>query len=145
MMQPMMQPGMQPGMQPMMQPGMQPMMQPGMQPMMPGIRGNMQPMQPNMPYSFPIDKVSTIGNMMRQLPPITPETIANMSDEERRNTFGERLFTLISSIGEPRCSKITGMMLELNLNDLFIMVSNPEELVSKINEANEVLDQSQSA
>ena len=37
------------------------------------------------------------------------------------------------------------MMLELNLNELLIMVSNPEELVSKINEANEVLDQSQSA
>ena len=106
----------------------------------------MQPMQPNMQFPYQqIDKVNMIASMMAQLPPITSETIANMSEEERRNTFGERLFTLISAIGDPRVSKITGMMLELNLNELLIMVSNPEELVSKINEANEVLDQSQSA
>ena len=141
---------------PMMQTGMQPMMQTGMQPMMPpmmqtGMRPGMytQYMQPGNQYMQPgntmDEHVATLRLAMQQLPPITPATIENLSEDERRNVFGERLFTLISAIGDPRTSKITGMMLELSQQDLFLMCSNPEELNNKIIEANEVLDQSQQA
>ena len=40
-------------------------------------------------------------------------------------------------------SKITGMMLELSIQDLYLMVSNPEEFNNIIIEAIIALDQSQ--
>ena len=120
------------------------MMQTGMRPGM-----YTQYMQPGNQYMQPgntmDEHVATLRLAMQQLPPITPATIENLSEDERRNVFGERLFTLISAIGDPRTSKITGMMLELSQQDLFLMCSNPEELNNKIIEANEVLDQSQQA
>lgn len=137
-------------MPPMMQAPMQPpMVRPGM-PMMPtmvqpGMQTNLYPQytQYMQPGNAADDKVSVLRAAMQQLPAITPAHIEGLSDEERRNVFGERLFTLINAVNDPRVSKITGMMLELNLQDLFVMVSNPEELNNKIIEANDVLDQSQ--
>ena len=135
---PMMQPAMQTMMRPAVQPMMQPMMQPGMYP---------QYIQPGNQYMQPAnavdERVNILRNTMQSLQPLNPAYIESLSDDERRNVFGERLFTLISAIGDPRTSKITGMMLELSIQDLYLMVSNPEELNNKIIEANEVLDQSQ--
>ena len=87
-----------------------------------------------------MEKFFKLKAMMESLPPITAEMIQPMNEEERRNTFGERIFYYINALGDPRCSKITGMMLELSIDDLLKIVSDPTELMKKIEEANEVLD-----
>ena len=135
-----MQPGMMP-MQPGMMGGRMMPMQPGMMPMQP----NMMPMQPNVmpvqPAMMAEQKIMALNQMMASLTPITMEIAQSLSDEDRRNAFGERIFQLIAAINDPRVSKITGMMLELPIEDLIVIVNNPQELYSKICEANEVLDQ----
>ena len=136
-----MQSNMMPMQSNMMARGMMPM-QPSMMPMQPSMM-TMQPammtMQPAMMATE--QKIMTLSQIMSSLPAITMEVAQSLSDDDRRNTFGERIFQLISAINDPRVSKITGMMLELPMEDLLMIVNNPQELYSKICEANEVLDQ----
>lgn len=87
------------------------------------------------------EKYNKLATLMQSMEPIKRENIDAMTNEERRNTFGERIFYLIKAIGDPRCSKITGMMLELPVDDLMKIISDPGELLKKIDEANDVLDQ----
>ena len=87
------------------------------------------------------EKYNKLASLMQSMDPIKREMIDAMTNEERRNTFGERIFYLIKTIGDPRCSKITGMMLELPVDDLMKIISDPGELLKKIDEANDVLDQ----
>lgn len=126
-------------------------------PMMYQTMGNMVPMGRNpipgmsmpmmnqgmMPISnsHTSEKYAKLLATMQSMQPIKREEIDAMTDDQRRNTFGERIFYLIDSIGDVRCSKITGMMLELPVNDLMKIISDPNELLKKIDEANEVLNQ----
>ena len=110
-------------------------------PTMPTMPMNSMMNQSYLPQqNFQNEKFFKLKAMMESLPPITAEMIQPMNEEERRNTFGERIFYYINALGDPRCSKITGMMLELSIDDLLKIVSDPTELMKKIEEANEVLD-----
>ena len=138
-----MQTGMMPNvpMQTSMMPGIVPGMMPNM-PMQPGMGRGMVPMNPIISAE---QKIMTLNQVMSTMPQLTREVVENLSDEDRRNTFGERIFQLISAINDPRVSKITGMMLELPVEDLLLIVNNAQELYNKICEANEVLDQANTA
>ena len=72
---------------------------------------------------------------MSKLAPITMEAISGMDADNRRNTLGERLFTLINEINPERVAKITGMMLERDPETIIKIINKPEELVSKVDEA----------
>jgi len=128
-------------MQTSMMPGIVPGMMPNM-PMQPGMGRGMVPMNPIISAE---QKIMTLNQVMSTMPQLTREVVENLSDEDRRNTFGERIFQLISAINDPRVSKITGMMLELPVEDLLLIVNNAQELYNKICEANEVLDQANTA
>lgn len=132
-----------------------------MMPMMYQTVGNMMPFTRNpqipgmsmqmmnqtympMPNNQVNEKFVKLATTMQTMEPIKRETIDAMTNEERRNTFGERIFYLIKAIGDPRCSKITGMMLELPVDDLMKIISDPAELLKKIDEANDVLNHTNS-
>lgn len=115
-----------------------PMNQPAMVMSMPAMAAP-QPMSVD---SMKEEMVKKISMAMSKLAPITMEAISGMDADNRRNTLGERLFTLINEINPERVAKITGMMLELDPEAIIKIINNPEELVSKVDEAVSVLEQS---
>lgn len=75
--------------------------------------------------------------------PINNAELVNLSDEQRRQHLGEKLFPLIREFDEARAGKITGMLLERykkTPEELLKLANTPEELKKKVNEAIGVLD-----
>ena len=54
--------------------------------------------------------------------------------------IGEKLFELVSAINSEQADKITGMLLEMDLQDLEVVVQNQAALEDKINEASMALN-----
>ena len=54
--------------------------------------------------------------------------------------IGEKLFELVSAINSEQADKITGMLLEMDLQDLDVIVQNQAALEDKINEASVALN-----
>lgn len=71
--------------------------------------------------------------------PLTPQALANASEEERTNMIGERLYPLVAAQYPEHASKITGMLLEMEVSDLLHFLESPVALNEKINEALQVL------
>ncbi|CDS07593.1 hypothetical protein LRAMOSA01542 [Lichtheimia ramosa] len=73
--------------------------------------------------------------------PLTAESLAAMPAEQQKQTLGERLYPLIHQQQPDYAGKITGMLLEMENNDLLHLLNDKEALEGKINEAMEVLKQ----
>lgn len=54
--------------------------------------------------------------------------------------YGEQLYVLIAKKSPYRAGKITGMFLELDVEEIVELIQNPASLEESINEANELLD-----
>lgn len=121
-------PQMQQGMQP-QRPGM-PGMQPGM-PMQPG-KGQMMGMQPGQVKGQQMQQ----GGKGQQL---SAQMLANAPPGMQKQMLGEKLYPAVSRLQPELAGKITGMMLEMDNNELLMMLESETQLRQKVDEALRVL------
>ncbi len=127
--------------QPMGPQGMMPAGQRGAPQQAGGVRFNqnqqrmpqqMMPMMqqmPPMPMANPSDSNS----------PLDDQALAAADPQEQKNMIGERLFPLIYQHQDKLAGKITGMLLEMDNAELLNLIESPDALLSKIEEALNVL------
>lgn len=70
-----------------------------------------------------------------------PAMLANASPEQQKQILGERLFPQVQALQPDLAGKITGMLLEMDNSEVLLLLDNQEALVSKVDEAIEVLKQ----
>ena len=97
-----------------------------------------RPNQRPPPHNFPPQHQQP--GMHTQQAPLA-SVINQMSEEEARQAMGERLYAKVMSINNEHAAKITGMLLEMDRNDILNMLETEAELEEKVNEALEVLQQ----
>ncbi|KPI89294.1 putative poly(A)-binding protein [Leptomonas seymouri] len=104
-------------------------------PMMPhGMPG--QPMRPPNRYTQPRE----------QYPPARPDGVdvnylSTLAPEQQKNYLGELLYSKILPLESSNAAKITGMLLEMSREEIFEVLVDHNTLMSKIQEANTVLQQ----
>ena len=78
------------------------------------------------------------------MPPPAPQQVA---EEESTDEIGERLYPLVEELNPVLAGKITGMLLEMDHDDLMVLLNEPTALQDKVEEAvqslNEALAQQQ--
>jgi len=75
--------------------------------------------------------------------PLTASMLAAAPPQEQKQMLGERLFPLIQRMYPDLAGKITGMLLEIDNNELLSMLEDSDLLNEKIKEAVNVLSQVQ--
>lgn len=74
-------------------------------------------------------------------PGLTAASLAAASPSEQKQMLGEALFPLIQERTEEHAGKITGMLLEMDNDELLHLIESPEALEQKVTEAIIVLEQ----
>ncbi|KAG2228312.1 hypothetical protein INT45_011104 [Circinella minor] len=120
------------------QQGQPPMPHPGQG----GGRPNRPPRQPrkNNPPA-PAPEQQQQAQQSQQPEGLTAEGLAAVPSEQQKQMLGERLYPLIHQEQPEYAGKITGMLLEMDNNELLRLLNNKEALDGKIGEAMEVLKQ----
>jgi polyadenylate-binding protein len=67
------------------------------------------------------------------------EALKNANKDQQRNMLGERLYPKIAALQPQLASKITGMLLEMDVSELLHLLDDKDALGSKIDEAVSVL------
>jgi polyadenylate-binding protein len=67
--------------------------------------------------------------------------LAAADTEQQKQILGERLFPLVAAQQPDLAGKITGMLLEMDNSEVLLLLENQEALVSKVEEAMDVLRQ----
>lgn len=65
--------------------------------------------------------------------------LASAPPEQQKIMLGEQLYPLVHSLNSEKAAKITGMLLEMDNNEVLYLIENPEALQSKVEEAMIVL------
>ncbi|CAN1275868.1 Polyadenylate-binding protein 7 [Linum perenne] len=65
--------------------------------------------------------------------------LAATSPENQKQILGEYLYPLVEHYNPELCSKITGMLLEMDNAELLLLLESPESLAAKVEEAVQVL------
>lgn len=72
---------------------------------------------------------------------VSVASLAEMTEEQQKNTLGEKLYPLVHSyVGKNLAGKITGMLLEMDVPDLLGLLGDADELKAKVQEAQKVWD-----
>ena len=69
--------------------------------------------------------------------------LGRLSPEEVKQMIGEQLFPMISKIEPINAAKITGMFLEMDNKELYILLDSEQQLKNKVDEALRVLQRAQ--
>lgn len=148
MMNPNIRGGPQGGMPQMMNPRMQGDMGMQQQMMNPNMRGGMQ-MAPNQMQVSNVSKqkmayTSQARNMeprIREMPGtgIDLQKLAAMNHQEQKQTLGEAIYPMVHEKTPVMAGKITGMLLEMDNNELLELLGSPDYLDKKVQEAVTVL------
>lgn len=63
----------------------------------------------------------------------------SVTPEQRHAMLGEHLYPLVDKLEHERAGKVTGMLLELDREEILQLIQSPEALKAKVNEAMDVL------
>merc|ERR1712039_165130 len=95
------------------------------------------------PAAIPPPAMSAAPQVMMQarpvLPQLKPEELAALPAQAQKQQLGERLYALSYRFRPDLAAKITGMMLELDNNEILGLLDSEEKLRRKIEEAVAVL------
>lgn len=92
-----------------------------------------QPQQPQTP-------VETAAQVAPGVSVLTAEMLAKAEPSEQKQMLGERIYPLVAEqVGQDQAGKVTGMLLEIENNELLMMVENLEMLKERVKEACTVL------
>jgi len=91
--------------------------------------GSVPPPPPG-PLVAPVDPASQ---------PLNTAMLAAAAPEQQKTMIGERLFPLIAKLQPELAGKITGMLLEMDNQELLILLESNEALAEKVDEAIKVL------
>ncbi|XP_074559931.1 polyadenylate-binding protein 7 [Curcuma longa] len=69
--------------------------------------------------------------------------LAAATPQQQKQILGEHLFPLVENLKFDLAAKITGMLLEMDNSELLLLVESPEALAAKVEEAVQVLKDSQ--
>eukprot|EP01004_Peranema_trichophorum_P010202 NODE_896_length_2261_cov_141.354069_g763_i0.p1 GENE.NODE_896_length_2261_cov_141.354069_g763_i0~~NODE_896_length_2261_cov_141.354069_g763_i0.p1 ORF type:complete len:583 (-),score=105.69 NODE_896_length_2261_cov_141.354069_g763_i0:402-2150(-) len=72
-------------------------------------------------------------------PAVTREELRKMSSDEAKNALGEMLYSTLVTTYPELAAKITGMLLEMDNQEIFNLLENPISLQGKVKEALDVL------
>lgn len=78
-------------------------------------------------------------NMVQNSIDFSDEALASADPVTQKNMIGERLYPLIREHQPEQAGKITGMLLEMDNGELLNLIESPDALMSKIDEALNVL------
>jgi polyadenylate-binding protein len=73
--------------------------------------------------------------------PFDLSAITSLPVDQQRKLLGERIYPLVYQQVPELASKITGMILELDINEVFNVLSSQDSLFEKVQEARDVLQQ----
>jgi len=124
--------------QPMGPQGMMPTGQRGA-PQQGGVRFQNQRMPPQMMPMMQQMQPMANPNPNDSNSPLDDQALAAADPQEQKNMIGERLFPLIYQHQDKLAGKITGMLLEMDNAELLNLIESPDALLSKIEEALNVL------
>ena len=65
--------------------------------------------------------------------------LASAPPEQQKIMLGEQLYPLVHVLNGEKAAKITGMLLEMDNNEVLYLIENPEALQAKVEEAMNVL------
>lgn len=71
--------------------------------------------------------------------PNAAAALASAPPEQQKIMLGEQLYPLVHGLNSDKAAKITGMLLEMDNNEVLYLIDNPEALQSKVEEAMNVL------
>merc|ERR1712169_98999 len=135
--------------------GQQQMMNQGMrggpggmpQMMNPNMRGGMQ-MMPNQMQVPNVKQKMAYTSQARNMEPrvrempgtgIDLQKLAAMNHQEQKQTLGEAIYPMVHEKTPQMAGKITGMLLEMDNNELLELLGSPDYLEKKVSEAVTVL------
>jgi polyadenylate-binding protein len=112
-----------------------------------GMRGNYPPNQgqQRMPPHMMMPMQQQMAPMPAAQPagdassPLDDQALAAADPADQKNMIGERLYPLIYQHQDKLAGKITGMLLEMDNAELLNLIESPDALMSKIEEALDVL------
>ena len=78
-------------------------------------------------------------NPQRPQAALTAQMLAAATEEQRTHMIGERLYPLVEAQQPEHASKITGMLLEMDISDLLSLLESPDLLRERTSQAVEVL------
>merc|ERR1712004_792970 len=96
-----------------------------------------------------MDQQVPVGGMQQQAPKadggeLTAAVLAQAAPSEQKQMLGERMYPLVQAeVGAEQAGKVTGMLLEIDNNELLSMLEDSDLLSEKIKEAVNVLSQVQ--
>ena len=96
-----------------------------------------------------MDQQVPVGGMQQQAPKadggeLTAAVLAQAAPSEQKQMLGERMYPLVQAeVGAEQAGKVTGMLLEIDNNELLSMLEDSDLLNEKIKEAVNVLSQVQ--
>lgn len=91
-----------------------------------------QPMAQAMPQPSPPTQTSTV---------IESTTGPSASPRREKVFLGERLYPAVHNLQPGKAAKITGMLLEMDLNEIQLLLQDPNVLASRVKEAVQVLEE----
>jgi len=110
-----------------------------------GFPGNQQRMPPHMMMPMQQQQLAPAPQQADTNAPIDDQALAAADPADQKNMIGERLYPLIYQHQDKLAGKITGMLLEMDNAELLNLIESPDALLSKIEEALEVLKNHQDA
>ncbi len=68
-------------------------------------------------------------------------SLANLDDTEQKQLLGETMYPMIEAVQPELAGKITGMLLEMQVGEVVAMLNSQDELLGRIAEALDVLEE----
>lgn len=90
-------------------------------------------------FEPPLDGGFRPGGAPGAMMPNPAAALASAPPEQQKIMLGEQLYPLVHSLNSEKAAKITGMLLEMDNNEVLYLIENPEALQSKVEEAMIVL------